>query len=309
MGHPMNRYAAALGLLVATTSLAGAQTLDAQIADFVGAPGFVMQDVSRLDDRLSQIWLDTTALSPGGPVGPLEKAMMIADTDIDSTRTRSAIAYGQVLAEDGTPVSFVQVRHYNLAAVIHAETVDAYGAENTADIADFGTGDHRAWRFVFQPVMNNAAILVQASARTISPQEAAEDDCMGRPCLDLYTGFGTPFDWREMDWTTTNWPDLYPSRFGGLASPAYTIAQLAVLGFWASAESGAYQWSGGEHPEAARDATPFRFIGIDRNLGQDDSIETVWHETLLNDDSIATIAYRLVEVVGKVYLMQASQPR
>ena len=305
----MNRYIAALGLLLSTTGLAGAQTLDAQIADFVGAPGFIMQDIARLDDRLSQMWLDTAALSPGGQVGPIEKAMMLADTDISSTRTRSAIAYGQVMEEDGTPVSFIEVRHYNLAAVLHAETVEAYGIENTADVADFGTGDHKAWRFIFQPLMNNAATLVQASARTISPEEAAADDCMGRPCLDLYADASDPLDWQEMDWTTSSWPELYPSRFGDMAIPAYTIAQIAVLGFWASTESGAYQWTGGEHPEAARDATPFRFIGIDRNLGQDDSTETIWHETLLNDDAIASLAYRFVEVVGKVYLMQASQPR
>lgn len=305
----MIRYAAALGLLLATTALAGAQTLDEQIADFVGAPGFAMQDIARLNERLDQNWLDTASVSPGGAVGPLEKAIMIAETDIGSVRTRSAISYGEVIAEDGTPVSFVEVRHYNMAEPLHADTVDAYGAEDTADVADFGEGEHKAWRFVFQPMMNNAAILIDASARTISPEEAAQDDCLGQPCLALDAESSAPMEWTEMDATLPSWPEIYPSDGTGIATPAETIAQLAVLGYWASVESGSYQWTGGEHPEAARDATPYRFIGIDRNLGQDDGIATDWHETLLNDDSIAALAYRYLGVPGQVWLMQASTPR
>lgn len=305
----MIRYAAALGLLLATTALAGAQTLDEQTAAFVGAPGFAMQDIARLNDQLDQNWLDRDSASPGGAVGPLEKAMLIAANDIESTRTRSAISYGEVIGEDGTPVSFIEVRHYNMAAPLHAETVDAYGAEDTADVAAFGEGEHKAWRFVFQPMMNNAAVLVEASMQVISPEQAAEDDCLGQPCLALDAEDSDPMDWTAIDGTLPSWPELYPSDGTGIATPAATIAQLAVLGHWASAESGSYQWTGGEHPEGARDAKPYRFIGIDRNLGQDDSIATDWHETLLNDDAMAELAYRYIGVIGQVWLMQATKPR
>ncbi|WP_137152798.1 hypothetical protein [Devosia sp. FKR38] len=305
----MIRYAAALGLLLTTTAVAAAQTLDEQIVNFVGAPGFATQDVAGLNNRLDQNWLDQDSVSPGGAVGPLEKAMLIAETGIGSTRTRSAISYGEVIAEDGTPVSFIEVRHYNMAAPLHAETVDAYGVEDTADVADFGEGEHKAWRFVFQPMMNNVAVLVEASVRVISPEEAAKDDCLGQPCLALDAEDNHPMDWTEIDGTLPSWPELYPSDGTGIATPAATIAQIAVLGYWASAESGSYQWTGGEHPEAARDATPYRFIGIDRNLGQDDSIATDWHETLLNDDSMSELAYRYIGVIGQVWLMQATKPR
>lgn len=305
----MIRYATALGLLLATTTLASAQSLDDQIADFMGAPGFAMQDIARLNDRLDQMWLDTDSISPGGAVGPLEKAIMIAETDIGSTHTRSAIAYGQVIAEDGTPVSFIDVRHYNMAAPLHAAAVAAYGAENVAAVSAFGEGDHKAWRFVFQPVMNNAAILIEAGSRTISDKEASKDDCTGRPCLELAAGFDETLDWIDIEGTPPSWPELYPSALWDVAIPASAIAQLAVLGFWANAESGSYEWTGGEHPESVGDAAPYRYIGIDRNLGQDDSIEAVWNETALNDDTIAAVAYRYIGVPGQTYRMQASQPR
>lgn len=305
----MMRYAAAVGLLLATTAVASAQTLDEQITSFLSAPGFAPQDVPGLTDKLDQMWLDAANVSPGGAVGPIEKAILIADTAIASTRTRSAIAYGEVIAEDGTPVSFIEVRHYNMAAPLHAETVATYGAEDTADIDEFGEGEHKAWRFVFQPMMNNAAILLDASARTISPKEAAKQDCTGRPCLDVNLGLGDVMAWTELDGTVPSWPDLYPSLRAEMATPAQTIAKLAVLGYWASAESGTYQWNGVEHPEAAHDATPYRFIGIDRNLGQDDGIDTVWQETLVNDDSQSAVAFRYVDIVGQVYLMQSTRPR
>ena len=305
----MIRYAAALGLLLATTAMASGQNLGQQIADFLGAPGYAPQAVTALEDQLDKMWLDTTKVSPGGAIGPIEKAMLIADSAIASTRTRTAIAYGEVIAEDGTPVSFIEVRHYNMAAALHAETVAAYGAENTADVAEFGEGEHKAWRFVFQPLMNNAAILLDASARTIPPEEAATQDCTGRPCLDVTIGFGDVMEWTELDATIPVWRELYPSLLGEMATPAQAIAKIAVLGYWASAEEGSYQWTGGEHPEAARDATPYRFIGIDRNLGQDDGIDSVWQETLLNDDSLVAVAYRYIDIVGQVYLMQSTQPR
>ena len=153
----MIRTAPVAAALLLTTALASAQPLDDQIHDFIYAPGFTAEDIGRLDERLINQWLDLTVATPGGTVGPLEKAMLIADMAIEGIRTRSALAYGEVIGEDGTPYSFVEVRHYNLAAVIHAETEDAYGPENTAPVEEFGLGDHMAWRFVFMPEMNNAA--------------------------------------------------------------------------------------------------------------------------------------------------------
>jgi hypothetical protein len=307
-GGIMFRIAVAATLLLATAPLAVAQSLDDQIHDFIHAPGFAAEDISRLDERLINQWLDLTGATPGGSVGPLEKAMLIADMAIEGIRTRSALSYGEIVEADGTPYSFIEVRHYNLAAVIHAETADAYGIENTAPVEDFGRGEHMQWRFVFMPEMNNAAILLEASSRIISDKQAAKSDCTGRPCLDPYAGFDA-FSWEEIDGQVPVWPELYVTESDEVATPAHAIAQLAVFGFWANAESGDYQWTGGEHPEAARDATPYRFIGIDRHLGQEATIDAIWQETALNDDELSAIAFRRAEIGGAVQLMRATETR
>lgn len=306
----MTRLAFAAALLLAGTSLASAMAIDANIAAFVHAEGFTQADAYGLEQDLSPLWFDGDSATPGGQVGPLEKAVMIAAASIGSTRTRTAVSYGElILQEDGAPmaVSYIEVRHYNLGPAIHAQTVDEYGAENMADIEEFGTGPHMAWRFVFQPLMGNTAILMDASSRIISDKQASRDDCNGRPCLDLSAE--PAGDWRPIEGTLPAWPELYHNTDGAVATPAHAIAQLAVLGYWANAEAGYYQWTGGEHPEAVSDTTPYRFLTIDRNLGQEAVIDTIWRETALNDDALSAISFRRLDVAGQVTLMRASEAR
>ena len=304
----MIRIAVAAALLSASTAMATAQSLDDQIHDFVHAPDFAAEDVPALEVRLIDQWHDLTVMTPGGTVGPIEKAMLIADKAIEGIRTRTAISYGELVGEDGTPYSLIELRHYNLAKAIHAETADAYGLENTAPVDDFGRGEHMAWRFVFMPEMNNAAILLEASSRIVSDKEASKADCTGRPCLDPHAGFDATV-WEDVPGQVPDWPELYTTESDETATPAHAIAQLAAFGFWANAESGYYQWTGGEHPEAVRDASPYRFIGIDRHLGQEAFIDAVWRETALNDHELAAIAFRRAEVSGSVYLMRSSERR
>jgi len=306
----MTRLAFATALLLAGTSLASAMAIDANIAAFVHAEGFTQADGYGLEQDLSPLWFDVDSATPGGQVGPLEKAVMIAAGSIGSTRTRTAVSYGElILQEDGAPmaVSYIEVRHYNLGPAIHAQTVDEYGAENTADIEEFGTGPHMAWRFVFQPLIGNTAILMDASSRIISDKQASRDDCNGRPCLDLSAE--PAGDWLPIEGTLPAWPELYHNTDGAIATPAHAIAQLAVLGYWANAESGYYQWTGGEHPGAVSDTTPYRFLTIDRNLGQEAVIDTIWRETALNDDALSAISFRRLDVAGHVTLMRASEAR
>ena len=303
----MIRFVTSAALLLAGTALACAQTIDDEVQAFIGAPGFEAIDTVPLEIDLSEQWLDTDKVSPGGGVGPIEKALMIATQAIPSTRTRTQLSYGELIAEDGTPVSLIEVIHYNLGPTIHDLTVEEFGADDTADVADFGVGDHMAWRFAFQPLMNNAAVLLNASTRIVSDKEASKADCMGRTCLDLGTTFDDVVPWTEMDGNLTDWPAVYSTQSDEIATPAFAVSQLAVLGYWANAESGAYQWTGGEHPEAVRDASFYRVIAIDRNLGQDASIDTVWRETALNDDELSAIAFRRAEVMGDVYYMRASR--
>lgn len=307
----MLRLTAMFAVLAATTTLSSAQTIDDAITDFIHAKGFTHQNPYDLEDALSSRFIDGS-ITPGGSVGPVEKAIMLAEDAIPSTRTRSFIAYGEIIEdEDGAsvPYSFIEVRHYNLGPAIHADAVEAYGAENTDDIEAFGTGDHMAWRFVFRPIMGHTATLLDASSRIVSDAQASRHDCNGIPCLDLYSGYDALVEWEEIDGQLPSWPLLYSDQSDEITTPAYAISQLATLGYWANAESGSYTWTGGEHPEAAQGHEPYRFISIDRNLGQEIAIDTVWRETLLNDDSISELLYRHIDVAGSVYLMRGAVPR
>lgn len=308
----MTRTATILLALLASTAMAGASEVDDAVIKFINAPGFEPANLESIENRLDTHWLRTDLISPSGPVGPIEKAVMIASDAIDGTRTRTAISYGQMPMDDAGPfdaVSFVEVRHYNLGQIIREGVMEDYGAENTGGPEDFGLGEHHAWRFVFFPVMGNTAMLHDASSRVIPEDEAATDDCTGRPCLDLGSNLDDLAVWEEISGTLPDWPQLYPEMSDEIATPAHAIAELAVAGFWASAESGDYQWTGGEHPEAARGFSPYRFIGIDRNLGQEVYIDTVWHETLLNDHAISDLYLRRLDIAGWVSFMRDTTER
>lgn len=307
----MLRLASTLALLLSGTALASAQSIDDAITDFIHAKGFTHQNPYDLEEALSGHFIDDS-ITPGGAVGPIEKAIMLADDAIPSIRTRSFISYGEVIEdEDGAsvPYSFIEVRHYNLGPAIRADVAEAYGEENTDSLEAFGTGEHMAWRFVFRPIMGHTATLLDASSRVISDEQASRHDCGGIACLDITAGYDALADWQEIEGRLPAWPLLYSDQSDEVATPAHAIAELAVLGFWANAESGQYQWTGGEHPEAIRDTTPYRFISVDRHLGQEASIDAVWHELALNDDSLSAILFRRAEVAGQSYLMRAGVER
>jgi hypothetical protein len=307
----MLRLAATLAVLATTTTLASAQTIDDAITDFIHAKGFTHQNPYDIESALSGHFIDDS-ITPGGAVGPIEKAIMIAGDGIPSVRTRSFISYGEIIEnEDGAsvPYSFIEVRHYNLGPAIHADAVEAYGAENTDDLEAFGTGDHMAWRFVFRPIMGHTATLLDASSRIVSNAQASRHDCNGIACLDLTASYDTLVEWEEIGGELPSWPLLYSDQSDEITTPAYAISQLATLGFWANAESGDYAWTGGEHPEAAQGYEPYRFISVDRNLGQEAAIDTVWRETLLNDDSVSELLYRHIDVAGSIYLMRGAVAR
>lgn len=305
----MSRLALLLLVILAGPAAAQDMTLDDYIASFLDAPGFERQDIDLLDQRLADNWLNTNGIFPGGEVGPIEKAVLLAETAIDSIRTRTAVAYAELVTEEEGTVSFIEVEHYNLGPTIHAQTVAEFGEDDVADAVAFGEGEHMAWRFVFQPLMGNAAVLVGASAHVISEKSAAKAYCTSRPCLDLAFGLDDFAPWEEIEGNLPPWPSAYPARFRDIAIPAQAVAELAVLGFWANAEGGTYQWTGGEHPEAIYGIEPYRFIAIDRNLGQEDGIDVVWQETNVTDDALWGISFRRVEVPGTVYFMRSDIPR
>lgn len=281
------------------TGTAHADTRDEVVIKFIDLPGFERVDIDTLNASLASHWIDTDT-APSA-VGPIEKAVLIATGAIPSTRTRTEVSFGAIRNSGSGSISAIEVRHYNLGPLIRDEAIASY--DNVADLPEFGLGDHMAWRFVFVPSDEGTPTLTDAARRTISQAEANQEKCSGRWCLDFNASFDMMLRWRALETKLPTWPALYLDREDEIATPAQTVADLAVLGYWANAESGHYQWTGGEHPEGARGVVPFRFIGIDRNLGQEAAIDAVWHETRLNDDELAEIYFRRAEIAGEVSLM------
>lgn len=302
----MKRLVLSAAFAVTAILPAQAQPIDDALQKFLDRPGYERHDPTTLEEDLDAFWLDHETISPGGNVGPLEKAVMLAAMSMPSTRTRTQIEYGQLVTPESGSVSFITLAIYNLGPLIRQEAIQSYGEENVAGLEEFGEGDHMEWRFVFMPVMGNQAILLDVASRVIDDDEAATADCGGRPCLDLAASLDEVAQWEDMGAITLpDWPRPYPDMADTIATPEHAIAQLAVLGYWASAESGAYSWTGGEHPETARGITPYRFISIDRNLGQEASIDTVWHEIHLNDDELRELSFRRLEIAGDTHFMRA----
>ncbi|SMQ70301.1 hypothetical protein SAMN06295905_1875 [Devosia lucknowensis] len=302
----MIRIVATLAVLLGGTTLATAQDIQAEIEAFTEADGFERLDLDLIEKVLLDQFFDVGEIAPGGSIGPIEKALIVATAEIPSVRTRTALSYGEIVTEEDGAVSFIEVRHYNLGPAIRADLIEAYGEGDVADEEAFGMGDHMAWRFVFQPLMGNSAALIDVSNKVIPEKSAAKHDCDGRPCLDYGPSLDEMADWEPMtDIALPDWEPLYPQSEGGLATPAFAVSQLAVVGFWANAEGGDYQWTGSEPSEAEADAAPFRFISIDRNLGNEDAIDTVWREVAPIGYEGGEVLFRRAEVGGQVSWMQA----
>lgn len=308
----MIRLACALvaALAVATPTLSA--EIDETIASFIGETGFVVQDWAAASEALAAQWTRTDLMTPGGAVGPVEQALLLASAESGLIHTRTSIRYGEVMVdEDGAPsrYSFVELRRYNLGPAVHATLVSGLGAENVADISEFGEGPHQAWRLVFFPVMGSVAALLEVSARDIGDDEAASDECGGRPCLDPDATLDARAEWSEADAVVADWTPNFRDRVDGVATEAQAVAELEIAQYLATSEGGDYLWTGGEHPEAVGDATPFRFYEIDRNLGQDLVVDALSVNTELNDDSIRDMMVRRIDVAGEVYWMNAAIPR
>ncbi|MGV3651374.1 MAG: hypothetical protein ACO1OK_08105 [Devosia sp.] len=307
----IRRATAFVAALAVATPVLSAE-IDEAVAAFIGETGFVVQDWAAANESLAQAWTRTDLMTPGGAVGPVEQALLLASAESGLIHTRTSIRYGEAIAEtDGAPsrYSFVELRRYNLGPALHEALVAELGAENVAEVSEFGEGPHRAWRLVFFPVMGSVAALLEVSARDISDDEASIDDCGGRACLDPSATLDTLAEWSEAEPVAAEWTPNFAAMADGLSTEAQAVAELEVAQYVATIEGGDYLWTGGEHPEAVRDATPFRFYEIDRNLGQELVVDALSVNTELNDDSIRDMLVRRIDVAGEVYWLNAAVPR
>jgi hypothetical protein len=165
---------------------AQAGDLDATISSFVTGDGFVSQDAETVDGKLQAVFAQSSAMRADGNVSALEKALLLVDA-LEGTlpRARYMVRYGQVMGEDSVsagPVSFVTVERYNFGPVIHRMVVEEYGAENAADVEEFGVGPHVAWRIVTRPVMGQEAAILEVARKEISDDDA---QAQGRTAVPL----------------------------------------------------------------------------------------------------------------------------
>lgn len=285
--------------------------LDDLVGGFINAPGWQIQSVDAVDERLLEMFSygGQGAMRPDGEASPLEKALLLVDAmEPPLPRTRTMLRYGQHIA-DGTSYSFLTVERYNLGPAAHAQVVADVGAENAADAAEFGIGPHIAWRAVTMPLMGNAAALVEVSRREIPEAEAEQADCIVGRCLDLSALIDNHRNWQEQPREFTFASPYLDRGPEGFAVPARTAAELSAAAGIASAEAGQAYWTGPEQPEAARGTEPFLYFYADNNAGQDWALDTMLGQTLLNDDSIEAMWERRLELEGSLYWFSAADRR
>lgn len=300
-------------LLAAPALPAQADPLDDAIAGFTGAAGWQPGDAGAMEQALIGGLSDPRSVSPGGSLGPLEKALLLAEqAEPALPRTRTLLRYGQITLDDNgapLPVSFVQVERYNLGPATRVIAIEDFGEENVAAPEEFGVGPHVAWRFVFIPLMGSEAALLDAARRDLPEAEAAAADCLGRGCLDLMHSAEDAVEWLESEAPPLDFASPYEERREGLTVMARAVAELSLLQGLATLEGGQYLWTGVEQPEAAAEGQPFLYVLEDRGIGQEVASETLLVQTQLNDDSLSAFWSRRLELPDEVYWFGAGVKR
>ena len=290
---------------------AHAADLNDVIETFIAEDGFERQDVEAIDERLLAAFAASSAgaLRPDAEASPLEKALVLVDAlEPALPRTRTMLRYGRMFDGD-TPYSFITVERYNFGPTVRRMVIDDYGEDNTDEPEAFGVGPHVVWRIVTMPLMGQQAALVSVARGEIADKDAEATDCGGRGCLAFEPFLEDLRHWRETE-TAIELAASYETRTADdVATPARIAAELAVAAGIAASHDGRMDWRGPEQPEAARDNEPFLFLTVDRDLGQETSMDAMLGQTLLNDDAVAELWNRRVEFPGMVAFMQAAVPR
>lgn len=285
----------ALGSGVARADGAG----EAAIAAFVKAAGWESVDPGKLE----------AAVPPVPGQGPVERALALVDAmDKDPGRTRTRLALGQVMEErrgQSAPVWLVEVTRFNLGPALRTLAITAYGADSVAGPEAFGIGPDVSWRFVFTPVMGAEAGIIEAVRRVPQAATGKRPQCLGRPCADPAAGLDAVRRWEEGRPPAGLPADPAP----GLPDDVRVAGELLVAAGLAAPERGRIAWRGVEQPEAGAPGEPFLFLGIDRNLGQDDGVDAALRLTRLNDDSLSEMWVRRAQAGEDAGWFQASVKR
>lgn len=307
-------FSACLVSVLCLLALPGhADEVDDAIAAFTGEAGFARQDTDAVEAKLLDMFGQSSAMSPGGAVNPLEKALLLIDKmEPELPRVRYMVRYGQMIQQD-RPVSFISVERYNMGPAIRKQVAEDFGEDNTDKPEAFGVGPHVAWRIVTMPVMGHTAAIVEAARAEIADDAADAADCASRSCLSLDQPLDFVREWHETP-LEIDIETAYPKMadFGG-PTPAFAVGELSVAAGLAHGDGSEANWHGPEHPEAARGHTPFLFVTIDSNLGQETNVDAALGQTQLNDDSLEEIWVRRVQFSdtqeSPVYWLQSTTER
>lgn len=256
--------------------------------------GFEPLDADELEFGLLDMLPETdSAFLPTGALEPFTKAVMVIEM-VEGRLERSRYQLTlQLLKVDHSPspqpgqAVLVTAERYNVGPVIHAQLVEELGEESVAPVEEFGVGPDTAWRFVMQPLQGHAAMLMGASRKELTADEAAAATCGYGPCLSLELE-GGPDAWDEVETPPlTELAALFqpaPADFELLDPEVMMAVVNAVAGF---------------DPYLSEVSGPGREIAhayIDQNLGQGPAIAAILVQRELLDDSLAAIWTMAVDV-------------
>ena len=272
----------------------------AQVAqDFTHSPGMNDFDPYKLEQSIANIlhYAADSALAPGYDLSPLTKsivALQAIDGRLPHARYHLTYRQGEAtLSPDGSfdLVDLVELRRFNLGPARHAATVAAYGAENTADIAQFGEGPDVVWRFAMRPLRGNHAVILSAARAEI---DAPEGDCMGFHCQMAQPVVPHMGDWG--DETSIAMPEFRPSYdelWQGAPSAPAVLDALALTAHMATADGSDARWNPVEPRMMEDPGDPFIEVIVEVGMGQDAGVEVGFFETRLRDDELMSVWYRL----------------
>lgn len=272
---------ACLVVQIASVFLVGpapaAADLESAAQAFVGENGFQPQEIAQLAETMDKLVSadPRTMLRGDADVSGIEKALLLLEEkEKPLARVRYIVRYRERRIGDVT-LSLIEALRYNLGPAIRAETIEAYGEQNTDGPEAFGVGPHVGWRFTTIAGTKASAMLVAAGRKEVGEAEARTASCMARTCLSLellddyavWSQLTRPVAEVETAYSAMVSADLAGELVTDQA-PAYVALELAVAAGMADAQADEISWTIEQRQGAPTQEHLFAIV-IDRNLGQE----------------------------------------
>lgn len=225
-------------MAVLPLGFASAQSVDAAIAAFTSADGFLPIDPDYFwsaqwngphrfpnYDRSSVFHADVSVYDP-------EKAILAIDAlDGPLPHVRYRISSRDLPQEEDwmAPLRLVEVTRFDLGPTLVASIAAAYEGIFTPVAPE--PAPHVTWRFVFITDKAMGAAPVAVGRRILSEQEAVDATCFALPCLALTDPLGDGWYWDDISVDETIDPPAYTETDQtGLTVPAHIARLLHAAG-------------------------------------------------------------------------------